>query len=73
MPSVCADETHCPTSFDWVELAAIVIFTIEYFLRLYAAPEAYPASCWHTPLKSVNVAVFWRLIMCCVVKVQLCD
>ncbi|CAM9919643.1 unnamed protein product, partial [Sphacelaria rigidula] len=44
MPSICADETHCPSAFDSVELVAVVIFTVEYLLRLYAAPEAYPVS-----------------------------
>lgn len=42
MPSVCIDETHCPPVLDWVEFGAVIIFTIEYFMRLYAAPEAYP-------------------------------
>jgi len=44
MPSVCADETHCPSAFDTVELIAVAIFTLEYVLRVYAAPEAYPVS-----------------------------
>ncbi len=44
MPSVCADETHCPSAFDTVELVAVAIFTLEYVLRVYAAPEAYPVS-----------------------------
>ncbi|CAM9338942.1 unnamed protein product [Ectocarpus sp. 6 AP-2014] len=42
MPSVCEDENHCPTVFDNVELVAVVIFTLEYAARVYAAPEAYP-------------------------------
>eukprot|EP00752_Nemacystus_decipiens_P005802 g5248.t1 len=42
MPSVCADETHCPSVFDQVELLAVVIFTIEYAVRVYASPETYP-------------------------------
>ena len=44
MPSVCADETHCPSAFDTAELVAVAIFTVEYALRVYAAPEAYPVS-----------------------------
>ncbi|CAM9142714.1 unnamed protein product [Ascophyllum nodosum] len=42
MPSVCADETSCPTAFEIVEFVAVIIFTVEYALRIYAAPEAYP-------------------------------
>ena len=42
MPSVCLDDTHCPSAFDTVEFVAVVIFTIEYAMRIYAAPEAYP-------------------------------
>ncbi|CAN0104922.1 unnamed protein product, partial [Ectocarpus sp. 12 AP-2014] len=42
MPSLCEDENHCPTVFDNVELVAVVIFTLEYAARVYAAPEAYP-------------------------------
>lgn len=42
VPSVCVDELHCPAYFDYVERVAVVIFTVEYLLRLYASPEAYP-------------------------------
>lgn len=44
MPSMCADETHCSSAFDSVEFVAVIIFTIEYAMRIYAAPEAYPVS-----------------------------
>ena len=44
MPSMCADETHCSSAFDSVEFVAVIIFTIEYAMRIYAAPEAYPVN-----------------------------
>ena len=50
MPSVCADQTHCSSVFDWVELAAVIIFTIEYVMRIYAAPECYPVRMRPYPL-----------------------
>lgn len=37
--SICPDEEHCPGAFDTLELIAVVIFTAEYFGRVYAAPE----------------------------------
>lgn len=49
MPSVCVDETHCPPIMDTIELAAVIVFTIEYVMRIYAAPEAYPV--WMMPQK----------------------
>lgn len=43
MPSVCPDQTtHCSPIFDQIELVAVIIFTIEYMLRWYASPEAFP-------------------------------
>lgn len=41
---MCADETHCSSAFDSVEFVAVIIFTIEYAMRIYAAPEAYPVN-----------------------------
>lgn len=42
MPSVCDNDTDCPTFLGWLELVAVIIFTMEYACRIYAAPEAYP-------------------------------
>ncbi|CAN0144025.1 unnamed protein product [Ascophyllum nodosum] len=42
MSFMCANETSCPTGFEIVEFVAVVIFTIEYALRIYTDPETYP-------------------------------
>ncbi|CAM9445641.1 unnamed protein product [Discosporangium mesarthrocarpum] len=48
VPSMCEDAQTCSRIFDFVEFNAVLVFTVEYLLRLYAAPERYPhmSPCW---------------------------